>query len=86
MRMHSIARTPKILTFMPYTGNCRKQKHTQHAPSPRAECDYPCGWINKTKQQQQTVKHAKISPEMVSPRGIAGGAEEEEEKEIPAQL
>ena len=45
--MHSIARTQKILTFMPYTGECRQQIHTQHAPSTKTECDYLYGWIKK---------------------------------------
>ena len=38
--MHFIARTQKILTFMSLTGECRQQKHTQHAPSTKTECDY----------------------------------------------
>ena len=45
--MHSIARTPKILTFMSWTGKCRQQKHTQHAPSTKTECDYLNGHICK---------------------------------------
>ena len=42
-----IARTQKILTFMSYTVECRQQKHTQHAPSTKTECDYLNGWIKK---------------------------------------
>ena len=40
--MHIIARTQKILTC-----ECRKQEHTQHAPSTKTECDYLNGWIKK---------------------------------------
>ena len=40
---HFIAQTQKILTFM----FCRQQKHTQHAPSTKTECDYLNGWIKK---------------------------------------
>ena len=54
--MHFIARTPKILAFMSYTGECRQQKHTQHAPSTKTECDYLNFCIKKT------VTRAKISP------------------------
>ena len=43
--MHFIARTQKILTFMSKTGECQQQKHTQHAPSTKTECDYLNGWI-----------------------------------------
>ena len=45
--MYSIARTPKILTSMSKTGECRQQEHTQHAPSTKTECDYLYGWIKK---------------------------------------
>ena len=45
--MHFIARTQKILTFMSWTGECRQQKHSQHAPSTKTECDYLNGWIKK---------------------------------------
>ena len=37
--MHFIAQTQKILTFMSKMGECRQQKHTQHAPSMKTECD-----------------------------------------------
>ena len=53
--MHSIARTQKILTFMSETGECWQQKHTQHAPSTKTECDYLNGLT------KQTVTYAKIS-------------------------
>ena len=75
--MHSVARTQKILTFMSPTGECRQQKHTQHAPSTKMECKYLCGWVIKKKKKK--VAYAKISPKMVNPRGLAGNAEEEEE-------
>ena len=60
---HFIARTQKILTFMSYTGECRQQKHTQHAPSTKTECDYLTGWIKK-----KTVTYAKISPKKGEPQ------------------
>ena len=49
------------------TGECRQQKHTQHAPSTKTECDCLNGWIRKKK-----VTYAKISPKMVNPRDVAG--------------
>ena len=58
---------------MSYTGECRQQKHTQHAPPTKTEYDYLYGWINKT------VTYAKISPKMVNVRDIAVNAEDEEE-------
>ena len=64
--MHFIARTQKILTFMSKTGECRQQKHTQHAPSMKTECDYLNGWIKKRSHTQ------KSHPKMVNPRDIAG--------------
>ena len=64
--MHFIARTQKILTFMFYTGECRQQKHTQHAPSTKTECDYLNGWIKKRSHTQ------KSHPKVVNPRDIAG--------------
>ena len=64
--MHSIART-----FMSLTGECRQQKHTQHAPSTKTVCDYLNGWI------KETDTYAKISPKMVNPRDLAGDTEEE---------
>ena len=64
--LHFIARTQKILTFMSYTGECRQQKHTQHAPSTKTECDYLNGWIRKWSHTQ------KSHPKVVNPRDIAG--------------
>ena len=52
--MHFIARTQKILTFMSLTGECRQQKHTQHAPSTKTECDYLNGWIKKRSHTQKS--------------------------------
>ena len=46
--IHSIARTPKILMFMSSMGECQQQRHTQHVPSMKTECDYLNGWIKKT--------------------------------------
>ena len=68
-----------------------KQKHTQHAPSTKTECDYLHGWI-KTKQQQkiglkltppppQKKKKKKKKEKKVKPRDKAGNTEEKEEEE-----
>ena len=51
---------------MSYTGECRQQKHTQHAPSTKTECDYFNGWIKKRSHTQ------KSHPKVVNPRDIAG--------------
>ena len=64
--MHFIARTQKILTFMSLTGECRQQKHTQHALSTKTECDFLQGWIKKRSHMQ------KSHPKVVNPRDIAG--------------
>ena len=64
--MHFITRTQKILTFMSWTGECRQQKHTQHAPSTKTECDYHNGWIKKRSHTQKSL------PKVVNPRDIAG--------------
>ena len=71
---------------MSQTGECRQQKHTQHAPS--AECDkaYINGWIkkktqktkkqkqkqkqNKTKQQQQKNPHKQSHTQKISPKMV----------------
>ena len=37
---YSITQTINILTFMPWMGECQLQKHMQHAPFPKPECDY----------------------------------------------
>ena len=47
-------------------GECWQEKHTQHAPSTKMECDYLNSWI---KQQSLTQKS---SPKMVNPRDLAG--------------
>ena len=47
-------------------GECRQQKHTQHAPSTKTECDYLNGWIKKRSHTQ------KSRPKVVNPRDIAG--------------
>ena len=76
MHMHFIARTQKILTFMSQTGECRQQKHTQHAPSTKTECDYLNGWIKKRSHTQ------KSHPKMVNPRDIAVERRRREEEEV----
>ena len=57
--MHSIARTQKILTFMSWTGVCRQQKHTQHAPSTKTEYDNLHGWIEKKPQPTKQTNAKK---------------------------
>ena len=52
--MHSIAQTKRILTFMSQTSECRQQKHTQHAPSMKTECDYLYGWLKKWSHMQKS--------------------------------
>ena len=61
--MQSIAQTPKILTFMSQTGECRQPKHTQHASSTKTECDYLYGWITNWSYMQKS--HSKCwTPEI----------------------
>ena len=64
--MHFIARTQNILTRHVLMGECRQQKHTQHAPSTKTERDYLNGWIKKRSHTQ------KSHPKMVNPRDRAG--------------
>ena len=52
--MHSIARTQEIPTFMSLTDECRQQKHTQHAPSTKTDCDYLTGRIKKWSHTQDS--------------------------------
>ena len=78
--MHFIARTQKILTFMSKTGECRQQKHTQHAPSTKTECDYLNGWIKKRSHTQ------KSHPKMVNPRDIAGERRRRSRRRMQYQL
>ena len=52
--IHSIVWTQKIQTFMSLTGVCHQQKHTQHAPSTKTECDYCYGWIKKWSHTQKS--------------------------------
>ena len=59
--MHSTARNQKILMFMSSTGECRQQKHTQHAPFMKTECDYFNGWIKKM------ITCAEVSPKNGEP-------------------
>ena len=56
-------------------GECRQQKHTQHAPSTKTECDYLHGWIKKRSHTQKS--HPKVNL-----RDIAG---ERKKKKIPKQ-
>ena len=72
--MHFIARIQKILTFMSWTGECRQQKNTQHAPSTKTECDFLNGWIKKRSHTQ------KSHPKVVNPRDIAGERKKKKKK------
>ena len=58
-------------------GECQQEKHNQHAPSMKMECDYLNDWNKKIKRK---VTYAKISPKMMKPKDIAGEQEEEEER------
>ena len=55
-------------------GECRQQKHTQHAPSTKTECDYLNGWIKKRSHTQ------KSHPKVVNPRDIAGERKKKKKK------
>ena len=55
-------------------GECRQQKHTQHAPSTKTECDYLSGWIKKRSHTQ------KSHPKVVNPRDIAGERKKKKKK------
>ena len=58
---------------MSWADESRQQKHTQHAPSTKTECDCLYGWLIKKGHI------CKITIKMVNPRDIAENAEEEEE-------
>ena len=53
-------------------GECQQQKHTQHAPSTKMECDYLKGWIKKWSQMQNS------HPKWWTPEILLGNTEEEE--------
>ena len=53
---------------MSKAGECQQQKHTQHAPSTKMECDYLSGWIKK-KSHKNPTKNCE-------PKDIAGNTEE----------
>ena len=53
---HAFHCTEKVLTFMSWTGECRRLKHTQHAPSTETECDYLNGWIKNGHRQKSHPK------------------------------
>ena len=55
-------------------GECRQQKHTQHAPSTKTECDYLNGWIKKNGHIRKNLTQKWWTPEIK-----LGNAEEEEE-------
>ena len=55
-------------------GECQQQKHTQHAPSTKTECDYHNGWIIKRSHTQ------KSHPKVVNPRDIAGERKKKKKK------
>ena len=44
---------------MSLTGECRQQKHAQHAPSTKMECDHLYVWINNKKHTQKKNKKQK---------------------------
>ena len=59
---------------MSLTRECWQQKHTQHAPSTKTECDsdYLYGWITN----RHICKY--LTKKIVNLRDIAGNTEEEE--------
>ena len=59
-------------------GDCGQQKHTQHAPSTKTDCDYVNGLIKK-KKKKKTHTNANISLKMVNPRDIVGNTKEEDD-------
>ena len=61
-------------------GECRQQKHTQHAPSTKTECDYLNGWIKKRSHTQ------KSHPKVVNPRDIAGERKKKKKKKKIQQM
>ena len=44
---------------MSKTGECRQQKHTQHAPSTKTECDYLNGHIRKNLSKN-VISHVLV--------------------------
>ena len=48
----SIVWIQKIVTFMSWMGDWQHQKHTQHAPFTKMECDHLCGEIKKRLHMQ----------------------------------
>ena len=67
----------EILTFMSYTGECWQQKHTQHAPSTKKECDYLNGWIKKRSHRQKS--HPKFNGE---PQRSSWGMQKKKKKMV----
>ena len=59
-------------------GECWQQKHPQHAPSTKTECDYLNGWIKKRSHAQ------KSHPKVVNPRDIAGERRKKEREKKSA--
>ena len=57
--MHFIARTQEILMFMSSTGECKQQKHTQHSPSMKMECDYLNGWIKNGHMRKNLTQNSE---------------------------
>ena len=55
-------------------GECRQQKHNQHALSTKTECDYLNGWIKKRSHTQ------KSHPKVMNPRDIAGERKKKKKK------
>ena len=59
-------------------GECRQQKHTQHSPSVKTECDYLYGWIKKSHIRKNLTQKTMNFRDRAGDR--AGKAEEEEEE------
>ena len=40
-------------------GECQQQKHTQHAPSMKTECDHFSGWINNGHMHKNLTQNGE---------------------------
>ena len=60
-------------------GECQQQKHTQHVPSMKTECDYLYGWNKKRSHTQKSHAQKKVNPRAIA--GITEEVEKEEEEE-----
>ena len=57
--MHSISRPQRIPTFMSKAGECRQQKHTQHAQLTKTKCDYLNGWLKNGHMRRNLTQNGE---------------------------